>query len=109
VGDIDHRNLPTLLLQDIDPLVAVLRHRRGIARPAVADIFVHDRERAQIAIRALRDVNDHFPFLPGVPPASAHAANYFAGTSCAAFSVSRTSLSFSMRAKVSDMCSMRPS
>ena len=142
VGDIDHRDLPTLLLQDIDPLVAVFRHRCGIARPAIADIFVHDRERAQIAIRALRDVNDHVPFLHGVPPpvilapscadltrapilprrrwiagscpvmtrwGAARAANYFAGTSCAAFSVSRTSLSFSIRAKVSDMCSMRPS
>src|SRR5207237_4123543 len=35
--------------------------------------------------------------------------NHFAGTSWAALSDSRTALSFSMRAKVSDMCSVRPS
>src|SRR5262245_16970686 len=66
VGDVDHRHLPALLLQDVDPLVAVLRHRRGIAGPSIADIFIHDRERAQIAIRALGHVDDHVPFLHGV-------------------------------------------
>src|SRR5262249_18798487 len=63
VGDVDHRHLPALLLQDVDPLVAVLRHRRGITGPSIADIFIHDRERAQIAIRALGHVDDHVPFL----------------------------------------------
>src|SRR5215467_15042555 len=66
VGDVDHRHLPALLLQDVDPLVPVLRHRRGIAGPGVADIFIHDRERAQMAIRALGYVDDHVPFLHGV-------------------------------------------
>src|SRR5262245_7921276 len=65
VGDVDHRHLPALLLQDVDPLVAVLRHRRGIAGPGIADIFIHDRERAQVAIRALGHVDDHVPFLHG--------------------------------------------
>src|SRR5262249_3502543 len=65
VGDVDHWHLPALLLQDVDPLVAVLRHRRGIAGPGVADVFVHDRERAQVAIRALGHVDDHVPFLHG--------------------------------------------
>src|SRR5215204_1135572 len=31
VGDVDHRNLPALLLQDVDPPVAVLRHRFRVA------------------------------------------------------------------------------
>jgi hypothetical protein len=68
VGDVDHRHLPAFLLQDVDPLVAVLGHRRGIARKLVADVFIHDRERAQIAIGALRDVDDHVPFLHGLAP-----------------------------------------
>src|SRR5262245_20149531 len=63
VGDIDHRHLPALLLQDVDPLVAVLGHRRRIARPGVADIFVHDRQGAEVAIGALSHVDDHVPFL----------------------------------------------
>ena len=63
VGDVDHRHLPALLLQDVDPLVAVPRHRLGVARPVVADIFVHGRERAQVAIGALGDVDDHVPFF----------------------------------------------
>src|SRR6516225_5246913 len=66
VGDVDHRHLPALLLQDVDPFVPVLRHRRAITRPGIADVFVHDRERAQIAIRALGHVDDHVPFLHGV-------------------------------------------
>src|SRR5262245_11044011 len=66
VGDVDHRHLSSLVLQDVDPLVAVLRHRRGITGPGVADIFIHDRERAQIAIRALGHVDDHVPFLHGI-------------------------------------------
>src|SRR5215469_15480362 len=65
VGDVDHRHLPALLLQDVDPLVAVLGHRRGITGPRVAHVFVHDRERAQVAIRALGHVDDHVPFLHG--------------------------------------------
>ena len=118
VGDVDHRHLPALLLQDVDPLVPVLGHRRGIARPVVADIFIHGRERAQIAIRALRDVDDHVPFLHGdTPPlnvrALVHRDHRYAVISPAPATppsaCSRTSLSFSMRAKVSDMCSVRPS
>src|SRR6516165_9350172 len=62
VGDVDHRHLPALLLQDVDPPVPVLRHRRAITRPSIADVFVHNRERAQIAIRALGHVDDHVPF-----------------------------------------------
>ena len=63
VGDVDHWHLPALLLQDVDPFVAVLRHRRAVRRPGIADIFIHDRERAQVAIRALGHVDDHVPFL----------------------------------------------
>src|SRR2546430_8812328 len=66
VGDVDHRHLPALLLQDVDPFVAVLRHWRAIARPGVADIFVHDRECAQVTVRALGHVDDHVPLLHGV-------------------------------------------
>src|SRR5258708_536686 len=63
IGDVDHRDLPAFLLQDVDPLVAVPRHRRRIAGPVIADIFVHGGERAQIAIGALRHVDDHVPFF----------------------------------------------
>src|SRR5262249_44187711 len=66
VGDVDHRNLPPLLLQDVDPFVPVLRHWRAVARPSIADILVHDREGAQVAIRALRHVDDHVPLLHGI-------------------------------------------
>src|SRR5882672_2111233 len=62
IGDVDHRHLATLLLQDVDPLVAVARHRRRISRPVVADIFVHGGERAQLAVGALGHVADHIPF-----------------------------------------------
>src|SRR4029450_652558 len=68
VGDVDHRHLPALLLQDVDPLVAVLGHRLRIARPGIADIFIHDRQGAEVAIRALGDVDDHVPFLHDVAP-----------------------------------------
>ena len=63
IRDVDHRHLPALLLQDVDPLVAVLWHRLGVARPVVADIFVHGRQRAELAVRALGDVDDHVPFF----------------------------------------------
>src|SRR5262245_9302084 len=63
VGDVDHRHLPSLLLQDVDPLMAVLGHRRRIPRPGVADIFIHDRQGAEVAIGALGHVDDHVPFL----------------------------------------------
>src|SRR5215470_9716123 len=63
VGDVDHRHLPALLLQDVDPFVPVPGHRSRIARPGVADILVHHRKRAQVAIGALRDVDDHVPLL----------------------------------------------
>src|SRR5262245_23537528 len=63
VGDVDHRHLPAFLLQNVDPLVAVLGHRLGIARPVVADILVHGRERAELAVRALGDIDDHVPFF----------------------------------------------
>ena len=63
VGDVDHRHLPAFLLQDVDPLVAVLGHRRRIAGPVIADIFVHGGERAQIAVGALGHVDDQVPFL----------------------------------------------
>ena len=99
VGDVDHRHLPALLLQNVYPLVAVLRHRRRIAGPFVADIFVHGGERAQIAIGALGDVDDHVPFFH----------DFFAGTNCASLSVRLISLSFSMAANAADICSMRPS
>ena len=46
IGDVDHRQLPALLLQNVDPLVTMLRHRRRIAGPVIADIFVHGGERA---------------------------------------------------------------
>src|SRR5258705_1319834 len=62
IGDVDHRRLAALLLQDVDPLVAVARHRRRIARPVVADIFVHGGEGAQLAVGALGHVDDHIPF-----------------------------------------------
>ena len=62
IGDVDHRRLAALLLQDVDPAMAVLRHRRGIAGKLVADILVHGGERAQLAIGALGDVDDHVPF-----------------------------------------------
>src|SRR5215211_7540640 len=67
VGDVDHRNLPALLLQDVDPPVAVLRHRFRVARPVVADILVHGRKRAQIAVGALGDIDDHIPFFHPIP------------------------------------------
>src|SRR5215204_3869589 len=67
VGDVDHRNLPALLLQDVDPPVAVLRHRFRVARPVVADILVHGRKRAQIAVGALGDIDDHVPFFHPIP------------------------------------------
>jgi 3-oxoacid CoA-transferase subunit B len=63
VGDVDHRHLPAFLLQDVDPAMAVPRHRRRIARPVIADILVHGRERAELAVRAFRHVDDHVPFL----------------------------------------------
>src|SRR5215469_1409734 len=63
ISDVDHRRLPAFLLQNIDPLVTVLRHGRRIAGPFVADIFVHGCKRAQIAIGALGHVNDHVPFF----------------------------------------------
>ncbi len=88
VGDVDHRRLAALLLQDVDPAVAVLRHRRGIAGKIIADIFVHGGERTQLAIRALRDVDDHVPLVHGklrtfLPPrlrGRREARDYFAGT-----------------------------
>src|SRR5215475_6980955 len=141
VGDVDDRQLPPLLLQNVDPLVAMPRHRRGVARPAVVDIFVHGRERAEVAVGALGDVDDHVPFLHWCSERMANGewrianrvcpfivrrscrysllpirysllatrSTHFAGTSAAALSVSRTCRSCSMRAKVSDMCSIRPS
>jgi hypothetical protein len=63
VGDVDHRRLPAFLLQDVDPLVTVLGHRRRIAGPFVAGIFVHGGKRAQIAIGALGHVDDHVPLF----------------------------------------------
>ena len=63
VGDVDRRHLAALLLKDVDPLVAVLRHRRRIAGKIVADVFVHGRERAQVAIGALGDVDDQVPLF----------------------------------------------
>src|SRR5262249_15925726 len=48
---------------NVDPLVAVLGHRRRIAGPVVVNIFVHGSERAQIAIGAFGHVDDRVPFL----------------------------------------------
>src|ERR1051326_2862326 len=62
---VDHRRLAALLLQDVDPLVPVPRHRRRIAGKIVADVLVHGGERAQIAVGAFRHVDDHVPFLHG--------------------------------------------
>src|SRR5208282_4112645 len=50
VGDVDHRYLPAFLLQNVDPLMTVLRHRRRVTGPVIADIFVHGCEGAQIAV-----------------------------------------------------------
>src|SRR5262249_9102235 len=63
IGDVDHRRLPALLLQDVDPAVPMLWHGLGIAGPFVADILVHRGKRAQIAVGALGDVGDHVPFF----------------------------------------------
>src|SRR5262249_21711796 len=67
-GDVDHRRLAALLLQDVDPAVAMARHRRRVSGKYVADIFVHGRERAQLAVRALRNVDDQVPFAHGRTP-----------------------------------------
>src|SRR5665811_1201947 len=63
IGDVDRRQLAALFLQDIDPLVAVLWHRRRIAGKLVTDVFVHACQRAQVAIGALGDVDNHVPFI----------------------------------------------
>src|SRR5215475_4535591 len=66
VGDVDHRHLPALLLPDVDPPVAVLRHRLRVAGPLVADILIHGGERAQVAVGACGDVDDHVPFFHSI-------------------------------------------
>ena len=63
IGDIDHRHLSAFLLENVDPPVAVLRHRRRIAGKIVVDIFVHDRKRTQVAVGALGDIDDHIPLF----------------------------------------------
>ena len=74
VSDVDHRLLPALLLQDVYPLVPVPGHGRRIARPIIADVFVHGRKRAQLAVRALGDVDDHVPLLHLILTSPARAA-----------------------------------
>jgi len=63
VSDVDHRHLPALFLQDVDPFMTMFRHRRRIAGPFVTDIFIHGGKCAQIAIGALSHVDDHVPFF----------------------------------------------
>src|SRR5204863_9479276 len=78
-------------------------HRRCIARPRIGDVLIHRRKRAKLAVRALRDIDDHVPLLHRV------TLPHFAGTREAALSERFISASLSIRAKVSDMCSLRPS
>src|SRR5262249_3573752 len=69
IGGVDHRRLAAFLLQDVNPPMAVLRHRRCISGKIVADVLVHSGERAELAIGALGNVDDHVPsghiFTPG--------------------------------------------
>ena len=77
----------------------------GVARPIIADMLVHGGESAQIAIRALRHVDDHVPFFHGVSFSRGHLA----GTNVAAFRVGRgfggslASLDFSGAAKAAEI------
>src|SRR5512134_3764602 len=56
IGDVDRGEAPALPLPDIDPFVAVPRHRGAVAGEIVAHVFVLDGEHAVPASGAERHV-----------------------------------------------------
>ncbi len=63
IRDVHERTRAALAAADVDPTMLVAGHRRRIAFELVADVLVLIRERAAIAVRALRDVDDEIPLL----------------------------------------------